>query len=117
MPRLSLRARNDDQHVHEALRYVGQPQADGSSHLVITRPVVQAVLSHDDDALDFLTEALAVAHARGRCGRTIIHARYVASDFSVDAKADVTPVTEADRDAEMAIKDVLRASFPDHAFR
>lgn len=31
-----LAARNDDPRVQEALRYVGQPQADGSSHLVIT---------------------------------------------------------------------------------
>jgi general secretion pathway protein N len=30
-----LSARNDDVRVQEALRYVGQPQADGSSHLVI----------------------------------------------------------------------------------
>ncbi|HMM66913.1 MAG TPA: type II secretion system protein N [Dokdonella sp.] len=30
-----LAARNDDPRVQEALRYVGQPQADGSSHLLI----------------------------------------------------------------------------------
>lgn len=30
-----LAARNDDARVQEALRYVGEPQADGSSHLVI----------------------------------------------------------------------------------
>ncbi len=30
-----LSARNDDVRVSEALRYIGQPQADGSSHLVI----------------------------------------------------------------------------------
>ena len=31
----SLAARNDDPRIQEALRYVGQPQPDGSSHLVI----------------------------------------------------------------------------------
>ena len=31
-----LAARNDDQRVQEALRYVGQPQPDGSSHLIIS---------------------------------------------------------------------------------
>ncbi|HET9033000.1 MAG TPA: type II secretion system protein N [Dokdonella sp.] len=31
-----LAARNDDPRVQDALRYVGQPQPDGSSHLVIT---------------------------------------------------------------------------------
>jgi general secretion pathway protein N len=31
-----LAARNDDPRVQEALRYVGQPQADGASHLVIS---------------------------------------------------------------------------------
>lgn len=30
-----LAARNDDVRVREALRYVGQPQADGSSHLIV----------------------------------------------------------------------------------
>lgn len=30
-----LAARNDDARVQEALRYVGEPQADGSSHLII----------------------------------------------------------------------------------
>ena len=30
-----LSARNDDPRVTEALQYIGQPQADGSSHLVI----------------------------------------------------------------------------------
>ncbi|MGB0133658.1 type II secretion system protein N [Dokdonella sp.] len=30
-----LAARNNDQRVQEALRYIGEPQADGSSHLII----------------------------------------------------------------------------------
>ncbi len=42
--------------------------------------------------------------------------RYRAHDFSIETKADETPVTEADREAEAAIKRVLRARFPEHAF-
>lgn len=64
----------------------------------------------------FLAEALAIAHEAANAAEKGIHARYAAHDFSVDAKADATPVTEADREAELAIKDVLRTRFPDHAF-
>ncbi len=64
----------------------------------------------------FLTQALAVAHRAADVAGQGIHARYVAHDFSVDAKADATPVTEADREAELAIKDVLREAYPEHAF-
>ena len=34
--------------------------------------------------------------------------------FSVTLKADRSPVTEADREAERAIVDVLRQRYPDH---
>ena len=64
----------------------------------------------------FLEHALGVAHAAADAAEEIIRTRYQASDFSVDAKADATPVTEADREAELAIKDVLRTAFPEHAF-
>lgn len=65
---------------------------------------------------EFLAQALAVAHAAADAAEHVIHARYQARDFSVDAKADSTPVTEADREAEIAIKNVLRTNFPAHAF-
>jgi len=64
----------------------------------------------------FLAAALEVAHRAADEAERSIHARYAARDFSVDAKADATPVTEADREAEWIIKDVLRAAFPEHAF-
>lgn len=64
----------------------------------------------------FLASALEAAHRAADLAEVGIRARYAARDFSVDAKADATPVTEADREAELAIKDVLRAAFPDHAF-
>ena len=57
-----------------------------------------------------------VAHRAADAAEAVIHARYAARDFSVDAKSDATPVTEADREAESVIKDVLRSAFPAHAF-
>jgi histidinol-phosphatase len=65
---------------------------------------------------EFLEQALVVAHAAADAAEKVIRDRYRARDFSVDAKADATPVTEADREAETAIKDVLRDAFPSHAF-
>ncbi|MEO8011338.1 MAG: inositol monophosphatase family protein [Dokdonella sp.] len=64
----------------------------------------------------FLQRALAAAHAAVDAAEPSIRARYRARDFSVEAKADATPVTEADREAELTIKRVLREHFPDHAF-
>jgi len=34
--------------------------------------------------------------------------------FSIDAKADATPVTIADRDGETAMRELIRKTFPDH---
>lgn len=65
---------------------------------------------------EFLARALDVAHRAADAAERIIHERYQARNFSVDAKEDATPVTEADREAELAIKQVLREAFPSHAF-
>ena len=65
---------------------------------------------------DFLKRALDAAQRAADAAEAITLPRYRARDFSVETKADATPVTEADREAEAAIKRVLRASFPDHAF-
>lgn len=64
-----------------------------------------AVLDH---ALDVARDAAAAA------ARVI--APYYRSDVAVEIKRDLTPVTAADRSAETAIKNVLRAEFPNHAF-
>ena len=64
----------------------------------------------------FLETALGVAHAAADAAERVIRPRYRARDFSVIAKADATPVTEADSEAESAIKDVLRTTYPEHAF-
>lgn len=64
----------------------------------------------------FLARALDAAQRAADAAEAITRPRFRAQDFSVVTKADATPVTEADRDAEVAIKQALRASFPDHAF-
>lgn len=64
----------------------------------------------------FFDHALAVAQRAADAAAAIVVPRYRAQDFSVVTKADATPVTEADREAEAAIKRVLRDAFPDHAF-
>jgi histidinol-phosphatase len=55
--------------------------------------------------------ALEAARAAGE-----IALRYYRGSFEVTIKADQTPVTQADREAEQAIKAVLRRVFPDHGF-
>ncbi|HET8533663.1 MAG TPA: inositol monophosphatase family protein, partial [Methylomirabilota bacterium] len=42
--------------------------------------------------------------------------KYYRGGFEVTIKADQTPVTQADREAEQAIKAVLRRAYPDHGF-
>ena len=64
----------------------------------------------------FLERALVAAHAAADAAEIGIRARYRARDFAVETKPDATPVTEADREAEVAIKRVLRSVFPDHAY-
>jgi histidinol-phosphatase len=70
------------------------------------------------DPLDraFLAHALAIAQRAADAAEAVIVPRYRAQDFSVVTKADATPVTEADREAEAEIKHVLREAFPQHAF-
>ena len=64
----------------------------------------------------FLERALEAAQRAADAAEAVILPRYRARDFSIETKPDETPVTEADREAEAAIKRVLRASFPEHAF-
>jgi histidinol-phosphatase len=55
--------------------------------------------------------ALEAARAAGDIALRNYH-----SGFEVTIKADQTPVTQADREAEQAIKAVLRRAFPHHGF-
>jgi histidinol-phosphatase len=65
---------------------------------------------------EFLARALDAAQRAADAAEAITLPRYRSRDFSVETKPDSTPVTEADRDAEAAIRRVLRESFPEHAF-
>ena len=40
--------------------------------------------------------------------------KYFRRDLAVDDKTDRSPVTRADREAEAAMRDILRAAFPEH---
>jgi histidinol-phosphatase len=62
----------------------------------------------------FLDNALSVARDAASAAAAVI-ARHYRTTLSVETKADQTPVTVADREAEAAIKRVLRQAFPDHA--
>lgn len=58
-------------------------------------------------------QALETALEAARAASVPILARYH-GDFDVEIKADQTPVTIADREAETAIREILGATFPDH---
>lgn len=59
----------------------------------------------------FLETALDAAR---RAGEIIL--RYYHGEFEVEVKADQTPVTVADREAEEVIRSVLLGRFPEHGF-
>jgi histidinol-phosphatase len=62
-----------------------------------------------------LDRALAVAVEAARAAGEIA-LKYYRGGFDVTIKADATPVTQADRGAEQAIREVLGRAFPDHGF-
>jgi 3'(2'), 5'-bisphosphate nucleotidase len=55
---------------------------------------------------------LAVAEAAARAAGVLIRAHYDRGDVAVERKADDSPVTIADRDANACILEMLRAEFP-----
>ena len=59
----------------------------------------------------FLDTALEAA----RAAATVVR-RYYQSNVAVSIKADKTPVTEADVEAEKVIRGIIEARFPDHGF-
>ena len=71
---------------------------------------------HDDDAptAAMLDHALAVARAAATEAADAIRAAF-ASGVAVRQKADRTPVTDADEEAERIIRAHLRQAFPTHA--
>lgn len=62
----------------------------------------------------FLDAALEVAKSAARAAAAIIDG-YWAGEFSARLKPDATPVTQADIEAEAAIRRELRAAYPEHA--
>ncbi len=60
--------------------------------------------------------APAFADVAGRLADTAarIAMKYFRRDLAVDDKTDRSPVTSADREAEAAMRDILRAAFPEH---
>ncbi len=63
----------------------------------------------------FLDEALATAKRAAQAAADAI-ARHYRRGIAVETKADASPVTEADREAERAIRSVLAARYPDHGY-
>jgi histidinol-phosphatase len=62
-----------------------------------------------------LDRALEVAREAADAAAVVIR-RHYRRNVVVETKSDETPVTIADREAETAIKRVLKRAFPDHAF-
>ena len=63
-----------------------------------------------DDGQDAL---LAAAEAAADAGGAVVRPVF-RSGLAAELKADQSPVTAADRGAELAMRDILRARFPDH---
>ena len=62
-----------------------------------------------------LEQALVIAETAADRARAEVLARF--RRVAVETKADGSPVTEADRAAERAVRAVLREAYPDHAIR
>jgi histidinol-phosphatase len=60
---------------------------------------------------DVVTAMIRAAEAAGE-----VAMKYYRGGFEVTIKPDQTPVTQADREAEQAIKAILRRAYPDHGF-
>ncbi len=61
------------------------------------------------------SEHLHVALEAARAAATISR-NYYAGNFTVETKADSTPVTQADVECEAAIREVILGRFPEHGF-
>lgn len=65
----------------------------------------------DSTASELLTTALDAAQSAADISR-----HYYAGNFTVETKADLTPVTQADVECEQAIREVILDRFPEHGF-
>ena len=69
-------------------------------------------MSQPDVDLNF---ALTLAKQAAEAAAVVIH-RYYKAGAEVTIKADASPVTQADIEAEAAIKAVLKSAFPEHGY-
>jgi histidinol-phosphatase len=63
----------------------------------------------------WLDQALATARDAAAAAEAVV-ARYYRTGLAVESKADASPVTIADREAETEIRRVLAARYPDHGY-
>jgi inositol-phosphate phosphatase/L-galactose 1-phosphate phosphatase/histidinol-phosphatase len=66
-------------------------------------------MAHPPTLLELQTFAQRLADAAAEVVR-----RYYRSPVAVESKGDASPVTIADREAEQAMRDLIRARYPDH---
>ena len=58
-------------------------------------------------------EYLTLAHSLADAAGTVVR-KYFRKAYAVDVKADATPVTQADRESEQSMREILEAAQPDH---
>jgi histidinol phosphatase-like enzyme (inositol monophosphatase family) len=63
----------------------------------------------DERAEEFLRFAIRLADAAGAVVR-----KYYRAPLAVESKADASPVTIADREAEQALREMIRTTYPEH---
>jgi inositol-phosphate phosphatase / L-galactose 1-phosphate phosphatase / histidinol-phosphatase len=80
-------------------------------------PAAAAPPVADAASADRVSDEVARVAARAADAARLVTSRYFRSPaLRVDFKADESPVTAADREAEQAIRDVVLSSFPAHTF-
>ena len=63
---------------------------------------------------EFLQRALEVAKQAARDAETVIQSYYQQNSLETEVKRDQTPVTVADKEAELIIRKILGEHFPEH---
>jgi histidinol-phosphatase len=89
----------------------GYLNAFGIQRLVSSAASRHSLRVSSNNKSEFLTVALEAAAAAAEISR-----RYFDGNFTVETKADLTPVTQADVECEHAIRDRILERFPAHGF-
>lgn len=91
------------------------PLSSAAAALVSFRPSRHSVATVEarDDNVESPELRTALAAAREAAD---ISRRYYAGNFTVETKADRTPVTQADVECEQAIRRIILEEFPEHGF-